>query len=74
MTSWSRILTAVTLNLNYVVELWNSGEPIHPRLHRRVLSILQRDLERCAGRWNSGCQVSSDLWFGRPSWAPLVWK
>lgn len=63
MTSWSGFGAVVTLYMNSVLGLWNFGEPIQPRLLRRVLSILQRDLEKSGRKQDSGCRLYLDLWF-----------
>jgi hypothetical protein len=58
-SSWSGIAAATGLYLHTILHLWNAGEPIEPRLHRRVLLILKQDLER------SRCSslLLSDMWF-----------
>ena len=61
LSSWSGLTTAVGLYLNAVLGLWNAGEPINPRLHRRVLTILLRDLEGTIHLANSD-SLDADLW------------
>ncbi|KAM0410507.1 hypothetical protein ACHAPD_010313 [Fusarium lateritium] len=58
-SSWSGMATATGLYLNTILRFWNAGEPIEPRLHRRVLLVLQQDLERSRRSAHS----LSDLWF-----------
>ncbi|UZP38093.1 hypothetical protein NXS19_005909 [Fusarium pseudograminearum] len=58
-SSWSGMAAATGLYLHTVLRLWNAGEPIEPRLHRRVLLVLQQDLERSRRTSHS----LSDLWF-----------
>ncbi|KAM5365312.1 hypothetical protein ACJZ2D_011095 [Fusarium nematophilum] len=63
MASWSGLSTSVGLYLHAVLGFWNAGAPIEPRLHRRVLSILKRDLDHTAC-W-TGRHLVSDFWFWR---------
>ncbi|QPC58908.1 hypothetical protein HYE67_001139 [Fusarium culmorum] len=58
-SSWSGMAAATGLYLHTVLRFWNAGEPIEPRLHRRVLLVLQQDLER--SRRTS--RPLNDLWF-----------
>ncbi|XEV03522.1 hypothetical protein FSHL1_008809 [Fusarium sambucinum] len=58
-SSWSGIATATGLYLNTILRFWNAGEPIEQRLHRRVLLVLQQDLERS----RRSARSLSDLWF-----------
>ncbi|OBS24171.1 hypothetical protein FPOA_04718 [Fusarium poae] len=58
-SSWSGMAAATGLYLHTILRFWNAGEPIESRLHRRVLLILQHDLER--SRRTS--RPASDVWF-----------
>ncbi|ESU10452.1 hypothetical protein FGSG_02854 [Fusarium graminearum PH-1] len=58
-SSWSGMAAATGLYLHTILRFWNAGEPIEPRLHRRVLLVLQQDLER--SRRTS--RPLNDLWF-----------
>ncbi|RGP59530.1 hypothetical protein FSPOR_11287 [Fusarium sporotrichioides] len=58
-SSWSGMATATGLYLHTILRFWNAGDPIEPRLHRRVLLVLQQDLERSR---RSSISLS-DIWF-----------
>ncbi|KAJ4328579.1 hypothetical protein N0V84_000938 [Fusarium piperis] len=46
VTSWSGMCSASGLYLHAVLGVWNAGELIEPRMHRRVLYVIKQDLER----------------------------
>lgn len=58
-SSWCGISAAMGLYLQTILKLWNAGDPIEPRLHRRILLILRQDLERSRRR----SLLLTDLWF-----------
>ncbi|KAM0426477.1 hypothetical protein ACHAPT_008168 [Fusarium lateritium] len=60
-TSWSSMCVASGLYLHSVLGIWYGGEPMEPRVFRRFLSILMRDVDRNVYQIRS--PDSSDLWF-----------
>ncbi|KAH7009930.1 hypothetical protein EDB80DRAFT_714103 [Ilyonectria destructans] len=65
MASWSGVFSAASLYLQAVLVLWNAGQPLEPRLHRRVLLILKQDLDRLDYMEEPGNAVASDFWLWR---------
>lgn len=63
MSSASGVGAAIGLFLNSVVSLANLGEPIETRLHRRVLLILKRDIEKKKALVKLQVGMDRDLWF-----------
>ena len=45
--SWSGITAASAIYLCKVVGIWHTDRPIDRRLHRRLLLILKRDMQKC---------------------------
>ncbi|KAF5668387.1 hypothetical protein FHETE_5323 [Fusarium heterosporum] len=62
-TSWSGMCAALSLYLHSVLHLWDGGNPMEPRLLRRFLSILRRDLGDSISIL--GSHESRDFWFWR---------
>lgn len=60
VTSWSGMCSAAGLYLHAVLGIWNAGELIESRMHRRVLYIVKQDLER--NRPQKRDHRASDLW------------
>ncbi|CAJ0542479.1 Ff.00g000990.m01.CDS01 [Fusarium sp. VM40] len=62
-TSWSGMCAASSLYLHSVLDLWNGGSPMEPRLLLRFLSILKRDLDQSIDLL--GSNAGQDFWFWR---------
>ncbi|CAJ0544553.1 Ff.00g036740.m01.CDS01 [Fusarium sp. VM40] len=62
-SSWSGLATATGLYLHAILQFWNAGEPMKPPLHRRILHILQQDLEGTRHHLGSRSRLVSKLWF-----------
>ncbi|KAM0289003.1 hypothetical protein ACHAO9_006512 [Fusarium lateritium] len=62
-SSWSSIATTTGLYLHAILQFWNAGEPMAPPLHRRILYILQQDLEYSRHHLSSRSRLVSNLWF-----------
>ncbi|KAM0338122.1 hypothetical protein ACHAPU_011450 [Fusarium lateritium] len=62
-TSWSGMCVVLSLYLHSVLHLWDGGDPMEPRLLRRFLSILRRDLENTIDMLE--LHESQDFWFWR---------
>jgi hypothetical protein len=62
LTCWCGAVTAAAFYLNGVLRLWNAGQPIEPRLFRRLIDILKRDIERSENEREKG-KRSNELWF-----------
>ncbi|KAF4988101.1 hypothetical protein FGRMN_9967 [Fusarium graminum] len=62
-TSWSGMCAALSLYLHSVLHLWDGGNPMEPRLLRRFLSILRRDLESSINMLE--LHESRDFWLWR---------
>ncbi|RSM01550.1 hypothetical protein CEP52_008458 [Fusarium oligoseptatum] len=60
-TSWSSMCVATGLYLHSALGIWHSGESLEPRMFRRFLSILMRDVDRNVHHIRS--PSLSDLWF-----------
>ncbi|RSL62855.1 hypothetical protein CEP54_005504 [Fusarium duplospermum] len=60
-TSWSSMSVATGLYLHSALGIWHAGESLEPRVFRRFLSILMRDVDRNVHRIRSS--ALSDLWF-----------
>ncbi|KAI8722749.1 Zn(2)-C6 fungal-type domain-containing protein [Fusarium sp. LHS14.1] len=60
VTSWSGMCSASGLYLHAVLGIWNAGELIESRMHRRVLYIVKQDLER--HRPQKRDRRATDLW------------
>jgi hypothetical protein len=62
-SSWSGMAVATGLYLHAILQFWNAGEPMAPPLHRRILYILQQDLEGSRHHLGSRSRLVSKLWF-----------
>lgn len=62
-SSWSGLATTTGLYLHAILHFWNAGEPMTLPLHRRILHILQQDLEGTRHHLNSRSRLVSKLWF-----------
>ncbi|KAJ4220873.1 hypothetical protein NW759_006943 [Fusarium solani] len=60
-TSWSSMCVATGLYLHSALGIWYAGESLEPRMFRRFLSILMRDVDRNVHQIRS--PSLSDLWF-----------
>ncbi|KAH7126126.1 hypothetical protein EDB81DRAFT_810448 [Dactylonectria macrodidyma] len=65
MVSWLGISSATCLYLHAVLGIWNAGQPLETRLHRRVLLILKQDLDRVDYMAEPSPSLGPDLWFWR---------
>lgn len=63
MSAWSGVATTAGLYLNCVLDLWNAGQTMESRLHRRVLLMLKRDVDRAEQGMRDQGGISRDLWF-----------
>lgn len=62
MTSWLGVVTAVGFYVHYVLGLWNGGKVIEGAMHRRLLLILQRQLDKDMYELKQGSSLHQDLW------------
>lgn len=62
-SSWSGLAITTGLYLHAILQFWNAGEPMAPPLHRRILIILQQDLETSRHHLSSRSRLVSKLWF-----------
>lgn len=60
-TSWSSMCVATDLYLRNALGIWHAGESVEPRVSRRFLSILLRDVDRNVHHIRS--PTLSDMWF-----------
>lgn len=63
--SWSGASAAIGLYLNPILGIFNAGQPLEDRLHRRVLFILKGDLDRDDYIPGPNRDAASDYWFWR---------
>ncbi|KAH6884154.1 hypothetical protein B0T10DRAFT_493692 [Thelonectria olida] len=65
IVSWPGASAGIGLYLNAALGIFNAGQPLEDRLHRRVLFILKGDLDREDYLLESGRSATSDFWFWR---------
>lgn len=63
MSSWSGCVGVVSVFLNSVCSIANDGQPINIQLHRRILSILQRDIQKSELVMRAKPGLDRSLWF-----------
>ncbi|KAH6971094.1 hypothetical protein BKA56DRAFT_496098 [Ilyonectria sp. MPI-CAGE-AT-0026] len=61
ITSWCSMAITSGLYMHGVLGLWNGGEPIEPRLFKRLMLILMRDLHQTLNEVND--RRAADFWF-----------
>lgn len=72
MSSWSGVLAAIAFFHNSVCGVSNEGRPIDAQLHRRVLAILKRDVQKSELVMRAKPGLERSLWFWKVFIAALT--
>ena len=71
-SAWIGIATASGLYLNSVLDVWNIGQPIEPRMLRHFLELLERDVDLTRGVLDAKGSPASELWLWKSFVAVLT--
>lgn len=71
-SAWTGIATASGLYLNSVLDIWNIGQPIEPRMLRHFLLVLERDVDLTRHVVHFRDSPASELWLWKAFVAALT--